>query len=121
MSKKRGDSYGVKVHQLSAYQMLGDEMIVSELLVCHKDEDELNNRMDNLYLGTHSSNMMDQPEAVRIARAKHAAKAQRRLTEEQVVELRQDSTDGMSNVALMAKYKIAAGTVSGIVNYRTYR
>jgi ribosomal protein S6E (S10) len=114
-------TYPVKVHQLAAYQAMGDEMITSKLMVCHRDENELNNRMENLYLGTQSNNMMDQEESVRIKRAKHAAKAQRKLSNEQVAQLREDREKlGMTLKQLKDKYKLAISTISGIVNYKTY-
>lgn len=120
MANGPGNTYQVNVHRLGGYQKFGDKAF-GDLLICHEDENELNNRLANLVLGTQSVNMMHQSAEVRLERARHAAKAQRKLSDDQVLEIRQDSKNGMTNKAMMAKYSLAAGTVSGIVNHKTYQ
>lgn len=47
------------VHRLVAATYLGLDVNDSGVLVCHRDDDPLNNRLENLYLGDKSTNQHD--------------------------------------------------------------
>jgi len=114
--------YGyVMVHRLLAYQKYGDRIFEPGVEVRHLNSDPSDNRVENIEIGTHSQNMMDMPRERRWAKAKQAAKAKRKLTEEQVATLRCDHAAGMSYRKLMQKYGISKTAVSYIVNAKTYQ
>lgn len=113
-------SRSVMVHKLAAFQKFGHDFLKAEC-VRHLDNDETNNALHNIVLGTLTDNAMDQPKKIRKRRASNAAKRLRRLTDEKVEQLRADRESGMTYKELMAKYGIAIGTVSYIVNRKTYR
>jgi hypothetical protein len=110
----------VPVHRVQAYQKFGEGIFQLGLEVRHLDGNPLNNAEENIGLGTHSENMMDQPRRIRVEKARVAAKARRKLTEAEVWCLREDRKNGATYDELMKKYGIAKGTVSYIVNRRTY-
>lgn len=113
-------TYSVKVHKLAAYQWFGERALEKEISVRHLNGNPSDNSKQNLAIGSHSDNMMDISEEKRIARAYIAAKKLRKLSEEEVVQLREDRKNGLTYKDLMVKYHIAKGTVSYIVNRRTY-
>lgn len=111
------------VHRLVVFEKFGEDMYAPGLEVRHKDNNFENNSWGNLLLGNKSQNMMDKPpeERKRIARiARIAALAQRKLSEGEAQQLRNDHVAGLSYRQLMKKYGIAKSTVSYIVNKRTY-
>ena len=109
-----------RVHRLAAFQWFGCAIFRTGVEVRHLDGNPLNNRRDNIALGSHSENMMDQPVEVRRARATHAASYLRALSAEQAQQLIDDRSSGMTYAELMKKYGVAKGTVSHIVNGKTY-
>ena len=117
----KGDPLPVKVHQFIAYLKYGRLALGSNVVVRHSNDDQNDNRWDNIRIGTQSNNMMDQPRSVRVARARHAASGNKKLSDAQVRALLADRANGMKYAELMAKYKVAKSTVSYIVNGKTYR
>ena len=110
----------VPTHRLVAYQKFGRDLYTPGLEVRHKDNDFENNSWGNLLLGNKSQNMMDKPPEERKRIARIAALAQRKLSEGEAQQLRNDHVAGLSYRQLMKKYGIAKSTVSYIVNKRTY-
>ena len=78
------------------------------------------NRLENIKLGTQSQNSMDRPKEERLAHGKHAASFRRKLTEGEVVELRDLRDQGWIYSDLCKKYDISKTAVSYIVNNKTY-
>lgn len=111
---------GLSVHRLAAYQKFGDKIFQEGLEVRHLDSNETNNRLENIAIGTHSDNLMDMPEAQRLHKAFRAAKKRRKLSGKEARQLRKDRENGATYKELMERYGIAKGTVSYIVNRRTY-
>ena len=111
----------IRLHMLAAYQWFGELIFIEGLEIRHLDDNCSNNRKENLALGTKHQNAMDQSRGKRKKRAKHAASFLRKLTEDQVKQLREDRSNGATYKELMAKYDIAKSTVSYIINGRTYR
>jgi hypothetical protein len=109
------------VHRLMAYQKFGERIFETGLQVRHHNNNAADNRPDNILLGTRTENEMDRPEALRIARAKHAASFVRRLTMVEARQLRQDRRNGYTYQKLCEKYKIGKSLVSYIINNITYR
>lgn len=108
------------VHRLQGFQMFGEAIFRSDIVVRHLDGNSLNNAQSNLALGSQSDNSYDRPEVERVRHAKVAARTQRRLSDEQVLQLRTDRAAGMTLKDIMTKYSIAKSTASYIVNRKTY-
>ena len=111
----------VPTHRLAAYQKFGRDLYTPGLEVRHKDNNPSNTRPSNILLGTKSQNAMDKDPEVRLAAARTAASFLRRLTQQQVDQLRSDRASGATYRELMSKYGIAKGTVSGIVTGKFYK
>jgi hypothetical protein len=54
------DNINIPVHRLQAYQKYGEKMFDDGIEVRHLDGNPLNNSWDNILIGNHSDNMMDQ-------------------------------------------------------------
>lgn len=109
------------VHRMVAYQQFGDKLYEPGTEVRHLDGNCANNEPTNLALGTASDNAQDKLPEVRRRAAVNAASYVRKLTETQVVQLREDRKQGATYLELMEKYKISSkGTISSIVNRKTY-
>lgn len=121
--KLPGDGYSrrVMVHQLAAFQKFGTAALESGVGARHLDDDPLNNALDNIGIGTQSQNMMDRAPEERLEHAKVAARSRRKLSLEQVAELRKDRADGCNYAFLAAKYGISKATISSIVSGNTYK
>ena len=114
--KVDGRSYPARVHRLAAYQKYGERIFDPDQQVRHLDENQLNNRPDNISVGTASDNAFDQKPKARVARAKHAARSLRVLSDSNVRSLLRDRDKGATLKELSAKYGVAKSTVSYIVN-----
>lgn len=73
-----GESFSFKVHRFCAYLKYGDKLFEKGTLVRHLDDNPLNLAWDNIALGTPKDNSLDQCEADRKKRAKHARSFQKR-------------------------------------------
>ncbi len=99
----------VKVHRLQAFQKFGTNMMYPGIQVRHLDGDSLNNHRDNIAIGTQSQNMMDiDPEE----RREHAAKGNRKHSDEFIVKIRREHSFGSSYKDLSVAYKIPKSTLS---------
>ena len=67
-----GKCYNVLIHRLQAFQKYGAKMFDKGMEVRHLNGIKDDNCWDNIAIGTHSENMMDIPEHIRIAKALHA-------------------------------------------------
>ncbi len=111
----------VCAHQLAAYQKYGESALVGAVHVRHLDGNPLNNRPDNLTLGTGSENMLDRPRADRIAHAKRAASFLKKLSDDQVREMRSRFERGHKLKELAAAFGVSMSSASYIVNRKTYK
>jgi hypothetical protein len=57
------------VHRLQAYHKFGNKIFKDGIEVRHLDSNCLNNKYDNIVIGTHSKNMMDISENMRLSKA----------------------------------------------------
>lgn len=110
----------VPVHLLASFQKFGIKAFRRGTVTRHLDSNPLNNSLINISIGTLSDNMMDIPEEVRVDRSRKAAKVRRKLTDDEVTELRALQKQGWTNRQLREKYDISKSTVSYIVNSKTY-
>ena len=107
-------SYNAPVHRLVAYQKYGDSTFQEGIEVRHLDGNSLNNAWDNIALGTHSENMMDQPASQRLRKSLVATALVRKFDHKEIMS---DRESGMSYKQIMQKHGIKSkGTISFIVN-----
>jgi hypothetical protein len=107
-----GKKYPVMVHKLQAFQKFGEAMFEPGILVRHLDEDSLNNRPDNIALGTSTDNAMDRQPLVRKLHAQKAGRTASRHSEEfwQKVTAEYEAGDGYK--VLGKRYGLSPGTLS---------
>lgn len=110
----------VMVHRLAAYQWFGPIIFETGIQVRHLNNDSRDNARCNIAIGSQSENMMDIDPEERKKKAIHAASFLRSLSSSQAQSLINDRAAGMKYKDLMGKYSVAKGTVSYIVNGKTY-
>ena len=110
----------VAVARLQAWQKFGEKIFEPGLEVRHLDGDSGNNARHNIEIGTKSQNTMDKLPEVRLRVARTAAQARRKLSDDEVVSLRQDRSNGMKVADVAAKYGISKGNASDIINGKLY-
>ena len=121
---KRGDKIiktKVSTHQLIAYQKFGAKALSEGILVRHKDGVATNNHPDNILIGTDLNNYHDRSTKLRKLDAVKISKTLRKLTDQQVFDLRSDRLNGMKLSDLHEKYSICAYTCNNILKGVTYR
>ena len=106
-----GKIRAIMVHRLMAFQKFGIRLFDPGIEVRHLNGPQ-DNRKESIEIGTKSQNMMDRDPAVRKAIAAGAA---RKLTDEQVRQLREERVGGAKYSDLAQRYSIRKSTVSYIV------
>ena len=82
----KGLSTNIPVHRLQAFQKYGHNLFNDGIEVRHLDAIPDNNSWENIAIGTHSENMMDVPEQIRISRAIHASSSLKKYNDKEVIE-----------------------------------
>ena len=100
---------GSPVHQLVARTFLGPCPTGQE--VRHLDGDPLNNRADNLAYGTRTENILD---------VYRVGGAWRKLTVDQVLEIRNRLQNGERGIDLAREYGVGQSCISAVKTGRTY-
>ena len=113
----------VYVHRLQAYQKYGNDIYKHDIEVRHLNGNSLDNSKNNIAIGTASDNAIDKSPDTRRRVSMIASRATsdkiKRISDEVVLEIREDRANGMSYIDLMTKYNISSkGTLSYIVNRR---
>lgn len=111
----------VMVHQLCAFQQYGYAALDPGIVARHRNDDTLDNRPENIFIGTNSDNMMDRPAHKRLEQARIAAKARRVLTDDEVREMRRLREEGWQYKALVEKFGCTKSTVSYVINRKMYQ
>ena len=111
----------IMVHQLQAYQKFGDKLFKKGIQVRHLNGDRADNRWENIDIGTAYDNAMDRSKEARKKHALNAASYQRKLTDDQVRELRRLRKEGAPYKRLTKMFDISKGNVSDIVNFKLYK
>lgn len=111
---KDGNQCIVFVHRLVAYQKYGNEIFKENIQVRHFDNNALNNKEENILIGTPSDNGMDKDEAVRKRSAIIASSYTKKHDHEKIIKLR---SEGVSYKKIMEQFNIKSkGTISFIIN-----
>lgn len=107
----------VKVHRFVAAYFMGADALKAAC-VRHRDGNKSNNALYNLAPGTVSENCMDKPAAVRLSASKASGPARResirKLTDDQVLEIRKRYAEGVLQRAIAEDMGIDQGRVSRI-------
>lgn len=82
--KSKGKQIFVDFHRLQAFQKYGNKLFEEGIEVRHLNGNRLDNSFKNIALGTHSDNMMDIPEQIRIDKALHATSFIRKYDKNEV-------------------------------------
>lgn len=110
-------TYPVSVHRLLAYQKYGDSIYEEGIEVRHKDGNIFNFSSDNIIIGTHSDNMMDQNYKIREKKAIKASEKIRKFNDDEVTEIKLQRSKGASYKQLMLLWDISSkGTMNFIIN-----
>ena len=80
-----GKLWHLQTHTLCAYQKFGDKIFECEC-IRHLDGDKLNNRLENIEIGTYSDNRLDIPKHIRVQSAKTASKSVENYHDKEIVE-----------------------------------
>lgn len=115
-----GKQRHIAVHRLQAYQKYGEKIFEPGVHVRHLNSNTFDNSWDNIAIGSASDNMMDKTPEVRQSAALAGSRVRRKLTWEEMEQLRQEHKAGDSYRVLCARYSLAKSTVSYIVNNKTY-
>jgi hypothetical protein len=109
-----GKTTPISIHRLQAYQKYGNEMFKDGIVVRHLNGIKTDNSWDNIAIGTHSDNMMDIPEDIRVAKSVYAASFNKKYNSEDVYNYYMNH--GKSYKKTMDKFNISSkGTLHWII------
>lgn len=116
---KKTNSCPLFVHQLQAFQKYGEEYLKKGIVARHLNGNSLDNRWENIAIGTDRDNMLDIPKEIRIKKSRKAAYHNGiSYSIEKINAIKEDRRKGFSYKQLMEKYHISStGTVSYICNH----
>lgn len=106
------------VHRLVAMAFLPPP-IADQVMVCHRDDNPINNRHDNLFWGSHADNNAD-----KVAKKRHAFGSRvntAKLTSQDVIEIRSAVANGAKKRALAKAYGVTPGNIYAIADRSTWR
>jgi len=107
-------SIRVYFHRLQAYQKFGDKIFEEGIVVRHLNSISSDNSWDNIGIGTHSDNMYDIPEEIRLKKALHAASFLKKYNYQEIKEYHNKVK---SYKKVMEKFNISSkGTLNAILN-----
>lgn len=107
-------TYSILVHRLQAYQKYGDELFQEGIFVRHKNGVKTDNSWDNILIGTHSENMMDIPEHIRINKALYASSFNKKHDHDAIFKWYNEN--GRSYIKTMQRFEISSkGTLYWIL------
>lgn len=75
--------HSVNFHRLVAFEKFGEKLFIPGIVVRHLDGNSLNNRTENIAIGTQQDNCFDRDPDERLAHAFYAASKRRRFTDEE--------------------------------------
>ena len=107
-------------HRLQAYQKYGDALFKEGIEVRHKNGNSYDNSYDNILIGSHSENMMDIPQSIRVSRAIHASSFNKKYCREDVIDFHENNSRSYKKT--MERFGISSkGTLHFILNGKSYK
>lgn len=104
------------VHRLVASAFLGMDINDEKTFVQHGDDNQQNDNVDNLSLGTNASNTQDKVNKNRQHRPEWELNSQSKLTASDVQAIKRASTGWVKNSVLAKRYWVSEAQISRIVN-----
>lgn len=111
-----GKRVDVKFHRFQAYMKYGKKLYEKGIMVCHLNNNKLDNSWDNIAIGTAYDNMMDNPLEHRMKYAINASKKANKYKKDFVDEIRRKHVNGMTYEEIMKEYGIPKSSISYIIN-----
>jgi hypothetical protein len=112
--------YKVPVHRLAAYQRYGEAALRRGVVSFHEDGDTTNCAPSNMLIGSRTDRMMRRPAQERREHGLRGATVRRKLTDDQVLDLRRRWAAWESLTRLAADFGLSQSTVSYIASGRSY-
>ena len=115
-----GERVNIPVHKFVAYLKYGNDIFGDDIVVRHLNDISLDNKWDNIAIGTQFDNMQDIPKEKRIKKAINASKKKRRFSDDEVKNILNDRKNGFTYKELCEKYDTSKGTLSYLFNNSYY-
>lgn len=112
-------SHSKLVHRLSYEAFKGP--IPEKIFVCHVCDDGSCYNPDHLFLGTQTDNMRDCAKKGRRTPCKGSKNGKAKLSEYDVLQIREKSAKGMTNTEIAKEYHVGDGWISQIVHRKKWR
>lgn len=108
----------IPFHRFQAYIKFGDDIYLNDICVRHVNGNPLDNKWDNIEIGSQSDNMRDIPKGIRVRSASIASnKRKAAYSKEMIIAIKDAHKEGLSYKNIMDKFGISSkGTISYIVN-----
>jgi hypothetical protein len=124
-----GKRVNYHLHRLAAYCKYGDVIFTKGQCVRHLDDNPLNLKEENIALGTYSENERDKPKTLRTKNATIANSkrkdvrrlSMRKLTDDDVRDIRVKLSDGVLGVDLAKIYGVSKDTIYEIKRGNRYK
>lgn len=117
--RENGKKMDILTHRES-YRIFKGE-IPDGMYVLHKCDNRSCINPDHLWVGTGKENVQDCIKKGRFCNGHERAKISGKLTEHQVMEMREMYSNGFSPKELQEKFKVSQSQVSGILTYRFWK
>lgn len=109
--KLQGSSVNIPVHRFVAFLKFGKAALEPGACSRHLNGNPRDNSRDNIAIGSHSENMMDQAEQARSRKAQIAGRG-KSLSDEFWLEIEKQHSQGMSFKAIRREYGVSLSTLS---------
>jgi hypothetical protein len=113
------DRVTITVHKYVGYLKYGDLIFSPNVVVLHKNGDVADNSWENISYGSRSDAMMNLSEDFRNERANKAAAAQRKFSDEVIVEMGRLKKIGLSLSEIADKFNTSKSSVSYLLTKST--
>jgi len=117
---KDGKKRKFMIHRLVAAAFLGLDIEDKQTFVCHRDDNPLNNRLDNLFIWTAKDNIQDMFSKGRENKAKWERHWSSKLTEIQVIWIKYLLAEWYRQKALTLKFWVSRQTIWDIDTWRRW-
>jgi hypothetical protein len=120
----------IYVHKLASYCLYGEAALYPGIQARHKDGNRLNNKSDNILIGTQKENMADNSSEWRSDIVKkrqqtlairRQARGRSRFMDDEVRSIRQALANGVKVSLLTRTYAVHRRTIYDIGHWRTYK